>query len=196
MKRVFILLLVQFFIGSSLHSQNIQNEIVCRDSVLLDSVKVINEFFLKRVNSFYEKNKNSLDSNSYFLIENMAFKEYDTTSFIVIISIGNDLENDLMGVEEHNSCFFNLFNTLFLVRFLTNRYGIDLLFKRTTSNNMFFFNQRKYEAIGNGLSSTTAGYRVKLKNNSVSKIKKLYYFNYPTSRLQRFYYRICYRKYY
>ncbi|MCF8297427.1 MAG: hypothetical protein K9J13_07800 [Saprospiraceae bacterium] len=187
---------ILFCLPSFVESQNKWDEILHKDSICLDSVEITNKKLENKINKFYLQNKNDIDSNTYLFVNDLTFSEKDTSSFIIMISLRKNLENDLMGLDESNSCYLRINNTLVFVRFFDNRYRFSLLFKRTNIHKVFFFNARKYEVIGTGFSKTTVGYKVTLNNNEVHKIKRLYYLKYPASRLKRFYYSIRYRNYF
>jgi len=177
-------------------SQNEFNTILQKESICLDSVEISHKKLENIIHQFYFKNKNNIDSNNYIFIESLPFSKKDTNSFIIMISLRNNLENDLMGMNENNSYYLRINNLLVFVRFLNSRYSINLLFNQTSKKKEFYYTRSEYEAIGVGLKNTIAGYKIKRIEKSESKIRKLYYFNYPPSKLQHLYYKTIYCNYY
>lgn len=188
---VFILLL-----PSLTKSQNEFNHILKKDSICLDSVEITHKKLENIIYQFYFKNKNDIDSNTFIFIESLPFSKKDTNSFIIMISLRKNLDNDLMGMNKNNSYFLRINNLLVFIRFIDSRYSINLLFNQTSNKKEFYFTRSDYEAIGVGLTNTIAGYKIKIIEKSESKIRKLYYFKYPPSKFQRLYYKTIYFNYY
>jgi len=192
-QKIIIIILIFFPLLSM--SQNEGNKILYKDSVMLDSVKVVNEKFLFKINKFYNRSKDVIDSNTYFVLENLRYKDSCKNYFEISISLVKDIDNDFMISQNWNSCYFKINNVLVLIRHIEDEYSFDLLFQKTKKEKLFYFNQKEYIKFGVGFKATMARYKVIINKKNDLKIKELYYVKHAPSRFKRLYYRIRYRKY-
>ncbi|MGD9493026.1 MAG: hypothetical protein AB7V36_06695 [Bacteroidales bacterium] len=160
-----------------------------RDSVDIDSVEVINKKLLLEFEKFYDKNKKSIDDKTYFLIDIMEFKDNDTSSFLLIISIGIDIENDLHWVKENESGFFRFNKRLVLITSLK----VNLNLFNRVNKKQFYFNRRENIFV---LPTTKAGYKVKKTMISKTLIRRIFYIKYPYTKIQYLCYKIRYGKHF
>ena len=175
-----VFLLIISTIGNA---QDKLSKTVFSDSVYIDSVEILDEKILVEIEKFYNKNKKSIDDKTYFTINITGFNVKDTNSFLLTISIGTDIENDLSCIKEGKSAFFRFNKMLVLIIVLDCKLDI---FNRVNKK-LFYFNRREHVFL---LPTTKARYKVKKNKTSEILIRKLYYIKYPCTKIQCLYYNI------
>lgn len=189
MKYIIIVPLILFLIPTIGKSQGELDRIINKDSVYIDSLEVVNKNFLMKFEKFYEKNKKLFDNKTYFVIDIMGYKDNDTNAFLLIISLGVDLENDLHWLIENTSGFFRFNDKLVLIPSINNRISV---FQRVNKK-QFYFNRKERITLE---PATNAGYKVRITKRSKIQIRKLYYIKYPHSKVQGLYYKFRYGKHF
>ncbi|PKP01575.1 MAG: hypothetical protein CVU11_14750 [Bacteroidetes bacterium HGW-Bacteroidetes-6] len=169
------------------------NKTLNRECVNLDSIEVVNGKLLREINNFHNRNKASIDSNTCFVIDILPYKDTDRNSYLLVIFLEKNSENDLQWVKENQSCYFRVNNTLVLIPIMNDSLN---LFKRTNEQKLFCFDKKEYVINSSGITTTQVGFKIKTINNSVIKVKKRFYFKHPYSWVQKMYYKIRYKNYF
>ncbi len=186
---LFVLLSFQS-IGQETDSFLNEQETIC---VFIDSLEITNKKLLNEFDRFYCRNMELIDSNSYFDAFILNFKEGDSTSFILNISIGIDLENDLQLARRNNSGYFRINNTLVFVSYLNDSIGV---YKRVSKKQICFKRREELSNCYGHCSESEAGFKITRKSPEKIKVRKLFYFKKPFTDIKRFYYGIRYRYYF
>ncbi len=185
-----VFVIVLYFVPSRCLAQDTINKAVSLECVNLDSLEITNKKLLKEIDTYYNKTKELMDTNSFFRVFINRFEENDSNSYLFYISLGEDLENEMQWVRENKSGYFRYNNTLVLIPFLNDSIGI---YKRANKK-LFCFNRREFvTTCGGHCSKTEAGFKIKKTKASKIKIRKLYFFKSPYSKVKRLFYRIRYR---
>jgi hypothetical protein len=167
--------------------ENIKN-INLKDTVLIDSVAIINKQFSREFDKFYRRNEELIGIDSYFVVFISHYSEDNSITFLIDVSLRNDLDNYMQNVRENVSGYFIYKNNMVLIPVLYDETG---LFIRTRKKQLVF-NHKENIAFIRGLSFTHVGYKLRKTQSSKVKIKKKYYIKYPHSKLKSIYYRIRY----
>lgn len=177
---LFILLIFPYLLKA-------QNESLKKDSVYLDSVEVVHEKLLQKIHKFYYKNIEDLDSSNYLVAIVISSGDSSKKSLTLDIDFGKDIGNDIQFMQTGRSCYFMIDNTLVLIPWVKES---DYIFKKTNKKRKIDFSKKEYVYRTAGISATSVGYRIFTVNNSAVRIKKLYSYKYPYTRLQWWYYKL------
>lgn len=179
MKKIIIILAVLLIELPFLsQAQSWSNSIQHRDSVCFDSVELVNTKILKRIESFYNQNIKQIDTNSYFVIEQIPNKESKPLSATLIIYLGCDIDNDLQMAKTNNSCFFKIHSSLVLIPIMEDSLK---LFRKTGKTKIIHFNRKERVMITTGITRTQVGYYIYMTTDGIIKVRKKFYFRHECS---------------
>lgn len=162
-----------------------------KDSITIDSVALANNNFSNLLTRFIRQNIDSIDTDSYLSI---LICDFDTIKkkFIVVITVLNDLENELHMTKEGVSGFLLINNRLVLIKDIGG--SENILFSRSGKRRVFTYIKREILVLGRGKLSTHAAYSVKFSNKTIVKIRRIFYVRHPMSRINKILHRLRYRE--